>query len=44
MAVFKDIKNSGLVFVKGHLLLKKRNRNIKFYAKEKGNSPHSTGE
>ena len=44
MAITKNPKGSGLVFVQGHLLLKKIKKNIKFFAKEKGSSPHITGE
>lgn len=43
MAITKNPKLNSLVFVKGHLLLKKTKKNIKFYAKEKGSSPHQTG-
>ena len=35
MAITKNPKGSGLVFVQGHLLLKKIKKNIKFFAKEK---------
>lgn len=44
MAITKDPNKDSFVFVKGNLLLKKRNRNIKFYAKEKGSNPRKTGD
>lgn len=43
MAILKNKKTNELVFVKGQLLLKKKNRKIDFYAKEKGSNPRETG-